>query len=1596
MNNGIIYASGSGGTGTLQFSLNGSPLQPGGTFNNLSAGSYSVLVQDANGCQTNALATIGNNSSVVLTIDSTHDVTCAGQRNGAIFASAANGTAPYRYTINGLTYQTNNGTFTGLSGNAYTVLVIDAAGCSDNQVATIVEPNPLTATIDSVHSINCGGDSSGIVYLTVSGGTAGNGYTYLWSTGATTQNLTNIPAGNYYVTVTDANGCSTTASTVVTQPQPLFVSLARPATINCYGDSTGVLDINVFGGVAPYTYSWSNGDTNQDAAGLAAGSYTVTVTDAHGCQNVNTYTVTQPAAALAATGVVTDATCVNPTGGAIDITVTGGVGPYTYNWTNGSSTEDLTGLSAGTYTVQVTDNNACTVSATFTVTGGGAIAITLDSTHNLSCYGTNDGAVYISVTGGNGVYTYNWSNGTSNQDLTGVAGGSYSVTVADGSGCQSTFSAVVTSPSALVVSVSVTDVSCNGGADGSATTTVTGGTQPYTYLWSDGSILPSRFSLSAGILSVQVTDASGCTAAAAVLINQPAPIVVQAAVTDVNCNGQNNGSIALTVNGGTPSYAYNWSNGATTQVITGLAAGSYGVTITDARNCQTTGTFTVGQPTALTVSLAHTNVNCNGNSTGSVTSTTAGGTGTYTYLWSNGQTSANLTAVAAGTYTVVVSDAHGCTASASATVTQTLPITVNANITQIACSGGATGSISATATGGTGPYSFSWSTNQVNNGVSNSTITGLVAGTYSVTVTDVNGCSVVKSFTITQPTAIALSASVTDLTCNGSSNGAVDLTVTGGTAPYTYLWTGGATTQDLTNIPAGTYTVNLTDNAGCTSSLTVVVHQPAALQIQGTVTDVSCNGSADGNIYLTINGGTAPYVYHWGNNASTQDLINISGGSYAVTVTDAHSCSTTQSFTVAEPQALSATLATTNVSCFGAATGTITTTVAGGSGAYTYLWSNGATTQNLTALTAGTYTVQVTDAHGCKVISSATITQNPNLLVSGTSTNVSCNGLADGTITLTVSGGVPTYTYTWTGGLTGPSPTGVAAGNYSVTVADNAGCSKNLSFTITEPAGFVVTDTITSVKCHGSSNGYIGVTVTGGVTPYTYHWNDGGAVPNRLNLAAGTYDLTITDAHGCSTTRSYTVTQPDSLATLVTGNDATCAGFSDGNALLTVTGGTQPYSYFWSNFRFTQNLNNITVGTYTVLVTDANGCTKVDSITIGQPMPLTLILDPVVAGCGNDSMGQVISSVAGGTQPYHYFWSNTDTTINITGLHAGTYSLTVTDGHGCSVAATAVVSSNPLPVASFTFNVACAGAPTEFINTSAVSAGTLSYSWSFGDGDTSTTTNPIHTFATAGSYQVSLAILTDKGCKDTITEQVAVNALPVAAITASGDTSNRICAADSVTLSVPDSLSTIYSWSTSATTSSIVVTQSGDYEVTVTNLSGCAVTDSVHVSVYRSSDITITPDTTISLGYSAQLVATGGIAYVWAPSTGLSDSTIANPIASPLATTTYIVTVTPDSGCFATRQVTVTVVEDFLVQAPNVFTPNGDGVHDLWVINNILNYPVCEVTVYNRWGTEVFHAAPYYNNWDGTQGGSPVADGTYYYVIKCNSKVYSGSITIVR
>jgi large repetitive protein len=1373
--------------GTAPYSYSWSPSGGNGaTASNLSSGTYTVTVTDANNCQVQQTITITQPTVIVGTISNIVHVQCHGDATGSATVNPNGGTPGYSFlwTPSGQTSQTA----TGLTAGAYVVTVTDANGCQAFANVTINQPaNPLSLTISGT-DIACNGASTGTATVVASGGTSG--YTYLWTPGgATTATASGLTIGSYSVLVTDANGCTETTSITLTEPTPLQLSIGNVSPVSCFGGNNGSAEAVVSGGVGPHTYLWTPGNINTStASGLAAGTYTVVVTDANGCTITDNVTITQPLAPLAVSFNTINNLCNGQSNGSITANVSGGTAGYSYLWyPNADTNQTNSGLPAGTYTLVITDANGCQLTDNATVTEPLAITYTYTSV-NSTCNLAN-GSATVNPSGGTAPYTYLWSpGGQTTQTVSNIAANAYSVLITDNNGCFITAYVSlndIAGPSAVIYFTQ--NVSCNGGNDGIASVSQVGGTPPYTYLWNTtppqtGS---TASGLSAGVYTVTVTDANGCVGAAVTdpAITEPPAYQIVATQTNVSCFGGNNGTATVSVTGGTPNYTYTWiPNVGNTSSVSGLSAGVYTVSISDQNSCDTTITFTITQPTQITLNTNVTNVSCFGGSNGAVTVTASQGTPGYSYVWSpNGATSATNNGLSAGTYTVIVTDANGCTANTSATVTQPLnALAVTATPSPVSCFNGSNGSVAANVTGGTPGYTYQWSPS----GGTNSTASGLTAGAYIVTVTDNNGCTATSAIvTVTQPNALVVSiTNQMDEYCN-QANGQISAGATGGVTPYNYLWTpGNVPSNTISNIPAGTYTITVTDNNGCTVSQSATINNipPGTASISAT-THVSCFGGNNGTATASPAGGTPPYTYSWSPIGQTTAVAtNLPAGSYTVTITDSKGCTATATAIITQPPLLLATISSSsNVSCNGGNNGTASVNPIGGTAPYTYSWNTspiqtGATANNLAA---GTYTVTVTDNNGCTTSTIATITQ-PSALTAGTVTtfNTTCFQSNDGTASVSPTGGTSPYTYSWNTTPVQASQTafGLSPGNYTVTVTDNNGCTSQASGTITQPTPVVTTAGNDGWICIGNSIN-ISASASGGSGNYYYIWNPGFTVGNPINVSpqvTTTYTVTAYDLNGCPGNVDSLVVVVSSLTNNNIAAMATspiCPGSSSMVYLQTYGVSADSLTISWNQGLGTGpgafQVFPTSPTTYIVTVSNSCAVTITDTVEVEfHPLPSVNIMVEPKEGCAPLNVSFYDASTS--QDPIvAWYWSFGDGGVSNSQNPTHTYtevgsfnvSLSVVTSNNCAVTSGTsgdVVTVYPNPDASFTVSPTTVMVPNNPVFTTNTSQGAVSYVWNFGDGNTSTAVAPQHMYTTVGTFQIMLIAQNQYGCLDTAYNEI--------------------------------------------------------------------------------------------------------------------------------------------------------------------------------------------------------------------------------------------------
>jgi hypothetical protein len=891
-------------------------------------------------------------------ITPTH-VKCFGGNNGAATASATGGVSPYTYAWGG---GQTGATISNLSASTVNVTVTDNTGATKTATATINQPSQLGATVFGQSQI-CGNTPDGIASAVPFAGTAP--YTYLWSNGNTAAQITNLAAGTYKVTVTDANGCTASAQDNIYFWNEGIWVMDTVYKITCFGANNGGIHVSVMSGTAPYTYTWSNGATGSDLTNLSPGTYTVTVSDVNGCSHVRQVNVSQPNI-LNATAISTNASCGNT--GTISLSINGGTlllpngatGTYSVLWNNGSTNTNLSNLAPGTYTATVKDVNNCskTVSATVSSTNT-ALNVNTTLVSNATC--STGGSATASATG-TGALTYVWDNGQTSATATNLSVGNHTVVVTNTTtGCTGIGSINIGQTGGPTVLASITlQATCFTGA--SAAASATGGTSPYTYKWDNLQTSANATNLSIGNHIVTVTDAGGCSSTASINVAQPQnPNVTTSVVSNATCS--TGGSATAVGSGGAGSYVYLWDNTQTTATATNLSAGTHTVTVTDAGGCSKVGSVvitgqTTGGPTASATAVTQATCTIGGSATASAT----GGTAPYTYKWDNLQTTATATNLSAGPHTVTVTDVSGCTSVATVTIVQqsgpSISTTVISNAT---CLTGGSASVSA----GSGSFTYKWDNLQTT-----ATATNLSAGPHTVTVTDAAGCSSVGTVTIAaplSPTAAAVAA--TQATC--LTGGSATASATGGTTPYTYKWDNLQTTATATNLSVGPHSVTVTGANGCTSVANVTITKtPNPTLTASQVTGASC--LLGGSATAVGAGGTGPYTYKWDNNQTTATGTNLVAGPHTVTVTDANGCTGTTSVTISGSPAPIATItASANAKCDQAGSATVAAT--GGTAPYTYKWDNNETTASAINLASGPHTVTVTDAGGCTSTANVTI-----------------------------------------------------------------------------------------------------------------------------------------------------------------------------------------------------------------------------------------------------------------------------------------------------------------------------------------------------------------------------------------------------------------------------------------------------------------------------------------------------------------------------------------------------------------------------------------------------------------------------------------------
>lgn len=986
---------------------------------------------------------------------------------------------------------------------------------------------------------SCAGGSDGILTLVANGGTAPHTYTFNGESNMT-GTFIGVPAGFHDVTITDAIGCAQTVTLPMFDPDPITSSIQVINNLDCENE-TGSASASGNGGEGVLSYQWSNDDVGNILTAETPGMYYVTVSD-NNCEVIDSIEIIATGALIA--NAEGSTICANETSGTITVTITEGAGPFDYQWSSNAGIQSgamATNLAADIYEVTITAADNCERILSAEVLTYSEMSLTVNGM-DASCGGGADGTATVIVNGGLSDFTYLWSDAANQNTAMAINldAGLYFVTVTDGNNCEVVDSIQISSAGTLAVTSEGSTI-CSGDNNGIISLTLTEGTEPIDYQWSANAGMQNgaeAIGLSVGIYETTVTDGDGCEKILSTEVLSHPEMILELTSTEESCGSQTNGTASVTVSGGSSNFTYLWSDEAAQNAATAnnLSAGVYTVTIMDSNACVASDDIEVVAGEGLTATVLG-NTICTGENNGTVSLTILTGTEPINYQWSANagvQTGATAENLLPDTYTVTATDANNCEQILSAEVLATPEMTLSVSTTDADCGVAPNGTATVSIMGGGSDFTYLWSDL---NGQTTATATGLNGGNYTVTVTDGNNCTAEIDAVVSLPSQMAIEEiTFTPLTCHDGENATASVNVSGGTGSFTYLWSDDEmqTTATAENLTPGTYMVTITDEENCVVTASTTIENPEAIELFFNVTDVPCANDDEGAIDLIVINGVEPFDYQWDNAATTEDLENVSAGDYAVVVIDDNGCSATGNAIISSNSELEIDFTLLEVSCYDYSDGAIETNVTGSISPYTYQWSNGATTANISNLNAGNYDLTVTDANGCEKITNTELLQPELFVIEAELTPPLCAGDANGSITFTAIGGNPDYQYSTDGIIYSENNTiqNLAAQHYDLYIMDANGCvAENLNTYLSEPEVIIV-DAGEDITLEFGETADLEVLYAGGTGEIELQWQVGEDTdlscldcpePTLSTTENDQLIISLTDENGCTITEDILV-----------------------------------------------------------------------------------------------------------------------------------------------------------------------------------------------------------------------------------------------------------------------------------------------------------------------------------------------------------------------------------------------------------------------------------------------------------------------------------------
>jgi len=1803
------------GTSPYLYSIDGTNFQTNNTFDivdNGTAQTITITVKDANGCLVNDNITVNPLPTITnVTVNQNIPLTCANDEEVIISVTGGSGNYTYQLLPNGAIVgptSSNTATFALTSPGTYTFEIVDATtGCSTITAPYTINPLPvLTAVADNAVAINCYGDTNGAFDITVSGYTGNYDYniyddtTTLLSSGSSNTStnpltINGLPAGNYSVQIiaTETPYCETITNVInISSPVgPLTVTASLVSNDNC-NVNAGIITATGQYGTAPYTYqitldtdpaptvaTWTGTTTN--TFNVESGNYIVYVKDANNCIATSTIIVVGLDPSPEITLTIID-NCANEGSFAIGVIRTvDGIAPYTYvvdggtPFTQNNASFTINNLLSGNHTITITDSNGCSYTQNITIDAiiNGAAIITIQP----SCT-NNDGEIQASATNGSGNYSFEVQDTTgtllygpnTTGLFTGLPFGDYNVVISDlTNGCSNTIPLSLEEPAPVVFTTTHVNVTCNGASDGTISVTLdpTNIDTPYTYTLFDGTTTinqntPIFTGLPAGNYTVTVTSVKNCTDTQTVNITEPNALTLSLTAGDFSCNTDNTVNVVTVtanvgIGTGTSPYLYsidgtNFQTNNTFDIVDNGTAQTITITVKDANGCLVNDNITVNPLPTITNVTVNQNIPLTCANDEEVIISVTGGSGNYTYqLLPNGAivgpTSSNTATFALtspGTYTFEIVDATtGCSTITAPYTINPLPVltAVADNAVAINCYGDTNGAFDITVSGYTGNYDYNIyddTTTLLSSGSSNTstnplTINGLPAGNYSVQIiaTETPYCETITNvINISSPVGplTLVVQQTSDVTCNIPGLGTINAEADGGNGTYEYELVNTTTNTTIqpfgtnnvfTNLDAGTYVVTVRDINLCEISQSITLNAPTPIDATYVVTNSNllCYNDTNGSVSITATGGQGSYQYSLTDENGIvygpqigNVFTGLGAGIYTVSINDGWDCSfTALPFTITEPNQIQATLSVQNtLSC--ANNAQLIITASGGTPPYAYS-TNGTTfnSNNTFSVGPGTYQYYVTDANGCTATLTNAITIAPieplQVTVNTSNTSIQCNGDANASITIEVTGGLGNYTYTLLNSatmavITGPQTSNIfsslGAGSYIVKVNSGDCVQNSNTVIITQPSNplSITNYTVTPVSCNGDQDGSITFLPSGGTPPYQYaittHLDQFFNTNTFIGLSVGTYTVIVQDANGCYETINVQMTEPAPLNSILTvNNPELCEGNNDGTATVSITGGTAPYytsldddtptnfvqgqltfnnldstiehliyihdanncqfvitipagnpvtltptvdlvydcttttaqqnnmvtvnveaanqgqvQYSLDNQTSYQSNNvytNLSNGAHTIYVMHTNGCVKTVNVTITNWLPLLETHTKVDVLCNSSTTGTITITATGGDGNYQYaispaFTYVTSNTFN--NLAAGTYTIKVKDGQGCQIESASITITEPTAINLTLTDVGqeiCEGDDNGYIQIT-ISGGVAPYMASFNNTSNFVAVDPsniVDYFNISGGATYTIYIKDANDCPSQIqvTLDDAVDLNPVASVVYD-------CSNNQSTNTVTITVATIYennvmysidgiNYQLSNTFSNVAP---GNYTVYVEHVNGC-LNNQETFTINQIDPVFVTLQETGLNQITAS--ASGGVppyTYVFnGTNTGSNNVFIFNQ------TGIQYVAVYDSNGCEALAQLPTVF---YPIEIPNFFTPDGNGYNDWWTPINIENYTNIESIIFDRYGREIIRLK-LGESWDGTYESIDLPSGDYWYLINVNDgsgRSFTGNFTLYR